>query len=173
MNIHMYISVYACVCVCIYICMCAYIYIVKIRLCFPCLFPIFVISFTQTSFSFSCACNSFKLHLMICKVMAFLYGSFHYRPHSVFMCDAFIYFPLNPRSLWLYALAAEALLGASMHTALSYQTDAVVSITHCIRSSPKMLTSHFFPDIMAHLESFQHENKWLCSMSVMASWLFA
>ena len=39
MNIHMYISVYACVCVCIYICMCAYIYIVKIRLCFPCFLP--------------------------------------------------------------------------------------------------------------------------------------
>lgn len=168
MNIHVYMYVCACVCVWVYICMCAYIYIErdKIRWCLLCLFPVFVVSFTQPSFSFSHAYNSFELHLLICKVVAFLYGVFHYQPHSVFMCNASVLFPRWPPR------PPALCIGSRSGTRCLNAYSAQPSDDHCshrIQSSPKTLTPHLSLNIMARWGSFQHENKWLCSMSVMAS----
>lgn len=166
----MYIYVYACVCMYIYVCV--HIYIEEIIWCFLCLFLIFVVSFTQRSFSYNCAYDFFKLHIFICKVMAFLYGVFHCRPHSVLTCDASILFPNQTPALCIGSRSTA--LSASMHKLLSVTIWQMLLYLSPITYSPppKMLTFHFSPSIVTRLESFHCENQRLCSMSVMASWFF-
>lgn len=159
--------------VCVYIYVCVHIYIDEIRWCFLCLFLIFVVLFTQHSFSFSCVCFFF-----------FPTSCFYLQGQSIFIrrislqpalcshlqCLPF-YFCTKPQ---IYALAAGAQCSvAPMHvTQRNHQTDAVVPVTHYIQPSPKTLTFHFSPSIVTQLESFHRENQRLCSMSVMASWFF-
>lgn len=172
MNIHVYIYVYVCVCMCVYIYVCVHIYIDEIRWCFLCLFLIFVVSLPSIVSHITVRCFFFKLHIFICEVMAFLYGVFHCRPHSVLTCDAFILFPHQTPDLCIGSRSAA--LSASMHMLLNVTIRQMLLYPSPItyRPPPKMLTFHFSPSIMAGLKSFHRENQWLCSMSVMASWFF-